>query len=79
MTGRTRCRQPVSRSLTAGQTCWRGYQPRWVGGQAESIANQSEGQRRVVLAANIAGMLVLMGTVNDIEDGLHDLNETSRQ
>jgi hypothetical protein len=32
-----------------------------------------------VLAANIAGMLVSMGTVNDIEDGLHDLNETSRQ
>jgi len=24
-------------------------------------------------------MLVLMGIVNDIEDGLHDLNETSQK
>jgi hypothetical protein len=31
----------------------------------------------VVVAAIIAGMLVLMGIINDIEDGLHDLNETS--
>jgi hypothetical protein len=30
----------------------------------------------VVVAAIIAGMLVLMGIINDIEDGLHDLNET---
>jgi hypothetical protein len=32
-----------------------------------------------VLAAIIAGMLVLMGIINDIEDGLHNLNETSQQ
>jgi hypothetical protein len=33
----------------------------------------------VVVAAIIAGMLVLMGIVNDIEDGVHGLNETSQQ
>ena len=33
----------------------------------------------VVVAAIIAGMLVLMGIINDIEDGLHDLNETSQK
>ena len=33
----------------------------------------------VVEAAIIAGMLVLMGIINDIEDCLHDLNETSQQ
>jgi hypothetical protein len=33
----------------------------------------------VVVAAIIAGMLVLMGIINDIEDGLHDLDETSQQ
>jgi hypothetical protein len=32
-----------------------------------------------VLAAIIAGMLVLMGIFNDIEAGLHDLDETSQQ
>ena len=32
----------------------------------------------VVVAAIIAGMLVLMGIINDIEDGLHDLNEASQ-
>jgi hypothetical protein len=32
-----------------------------------------------VLAAIIAGMLVLMGIINDIEDGLHNLEETSQQ
>jgi hypothetical protein len=32
----------------------------------------------VLVAAIIAGMLVLMGIINDIEDGLHDLNETSQ-
>jgi hypothetical protein len=34
---------------------------------------------RVLIAAIIAGMLVLMGIINDIEDGLHDLDETSQQ
>jgi hypothetical protein len=43
------------------------------------VANHTEGRRRVVLAAIIAGMLVLMGIINDIEDGLHDLNETSQK
>jgi hypothetical protein len=33
----------------------------------------------VVVAAIIAGMLVLMGVINDIEDGLHDLDETSQK
>lgn len=33
----------------------------------------------VLVAAIIAGMLVLMGIVNDIEDGPHDLNETSQK
>jgi len=33
----------------------------------------------VVVAAIIASMLVLVGTINDIEDGLHDLNETSQK
>jgi hypothetical protein len=33
----------------------------------------------VVVAAIIAGMLVLMGIIHDIEDGVHDLNETSQQ
>jgi hypothetical protein len=33
----------------------------------------------VVVAAIIAGMLVLMGIIFDIEDGLHDLDETSQQ
>jgi hypothetical protein len=32
-----------------------------------------------VLAEIIAGMLVLTGTTNDIEDGLHDLDEASQQ
>jgi hypothetical protein len=33
----------------------------------------------LVVAAIIAGMLVLMGIINDIEDGPHDLNETSQK
>jgi hypothetical protein len=33
----------------------------------------------VLVAAIIAGMLVLMGIINDIEDGPHDLNETSQK
>jgi hypothetical protein len=33
----------------------------------------------VLVAAIIAGMLVLMGIINDIDDGVHDLNETSQQ
>jgi hypothetical protein len=33
----------------------------------------------VVVAAIIAGMLVLMGIINDIENRLHDLNETSQK
>jgi hypothetical protein len=33
----------------------------------------------VVVAAIIAGMLVLMGIIDDIEDGPHDLNETSQK
>jgi len=33
----------------------------------------------VVVAAIIAGMLVLMGIINDIETGLHDLNQTSQK
>jgi hypothetical protein len=33
----------------------------------------------VLVAAIIAGVLVLMGIINDIEDGLHDLDETSQQ
>jgi hypothetical protein len=33
----------------------------------------------VVVAVIIAGMLVLMGIIHDIEDGVHDLNETSQQ
>lgn len=33
----------------------------------------------VLVAATIAGMLVLMGIVNDTEDGVHDLNETSQK
>jgi len=32
-----------------------------------------------MLAAIIAGMLVLMGIINDIEYGLHDLDETRQQ
>jgi hypothetical protein len=32
-----------------------------------------------IVAAIIAGMLVLMGIINDIEDGPHDLNETSQK
>ena len=48
-------------------------------GTAAWFANDTEGPRRAVLAAIIAGMLVLMGIINDIEDGPHDLNETSQQ
>jgi hypothetical protein len=33
----------------------------------------------VVVAAIIAGMFVLMEIMNDIEDGLHDLNGTSQK
>jgi hypothetical protein len=33
----------------------------------------------VLVAAIIAGMLVLMGIINYIEDGPHDLNETSQK
>jgi hypothetical protein len=32
-----------------------------------------------VVAAIIAGMLVLMGIINDIESSLHDLDETSQK
>jgi hypothetical protein len=39
----------------------------------------TEGRRRVLVAAIIAGMLVLMGIINDIEDGPYDLNETSQK
>jgi hypothetical protein len=35
--------------------------------------------RVVAVAAIIVGMFVLMGIINDIEDGLHDLNETSQK
>jgi hypothetical protein len=31
------------------------------------------------VAAIMAGMLVLMGIINDIEDGVHDSNETSQK
>jgi hypothetical protein len=48
-------------------------------GTAAWVANDTEGPRRAVLAAIIAGMLVLMGIIHDIEDGLHDLDETSQQ
>jgi hypothetical protein len=33
----------------------------------------------VLVAAIIGGMLVLMGIINAIEDGLRDLDETSQQ
>jgi hypothetical protein len=33
----------------------------------------------VVVAAIIAGMFVLMGIINDVENGLHDLNESSQK
>jgi hypothetical protein len=33
----------------------------------------------VAVAAIIAGVLVLMEMINDIEDGLHDLNESSQK
>jgi hypothetical protein len=36
-------------------------------------------RRHALVAAIIAGMLVLMGIINDIKDGLHDLDETSQQ
>jgi hypothetical protein len=52
---------------------------RSMGGTAAWFANDTEGPRRAVVAAIIAGMLVLMGIINDIEDGLHDLDETSQQ
>jgi hypothetical protein len=32
-----------------------------------------------VVAAIIAGMFVLMGIINVIEDGLHDFNEASQK
>jgi hypothetical protein len=32
-----------------------------------------------VVAAIIAGMLVLLGIINDIEDGVHDLDETGQK
>jgi hypothetical protein len=32
-----------------------------------------------VVAAIIAGMLVLMGIVHDIEDGVHDVDEASQK
>jgi hypothetical protein len=43
------------------------------------VANHTEGPRRGCSSAIIAGMLVLMGVINAIEDGLHDLNETSQK
>jgi hypothetical protein len=33
----------------------------------------------VVVAAIIAGVLVLTEMINDVEDGLHDLNESSQK
>jgi hypothetical protein len=43
------------------------------------VANHTEGRRRVVVAAIIAGVLVLTEMINDVEDGLHDLNESSQK
>jgi hypothetical protein len=43
------------------------------------VANHTKGRRRVLVAAIIAGMFVLMEIISDIDDGLHDLDETGEQ